>query len=55
MSGLGEYADRVLSGTGVGAGDVPALVAGDDSSAVAQALRAGWCCAEDATKPAVTE
>lgn len=44
---LRGYAERVLTGTGIGLDDAEAVIAGGDTSAVAVALRAGWRCAAD--------
>lgn len=44
---LRRYAAMVLTGTGIGVDDAEAVIAGEDTSAVAAALRAGWHCATD--------
>lgn len=52
---LTAYANRVLVGTGITAGAVPALVAGTDSDPVLAVLRAGWDCAAAPVPTIVSE
>ena len=43
-----KYADRVLTGTGIAAADIRAVVASAAADAATTALRAGWNCASNA-------